>query len=132
MVPTPVAHGLMLCDYVLIEQGTNNASLIGLFSSFRCRQFPYTPLPFRVFATLTGGRGDGMASLVVTQLETGTDIYRMDGRLFFADPLAEVRAWYRLAAIELPAEGAYQFTLLVDGEWVADRVIHASLLEAAS
>src|SRR4051812_3743228 len=46
MVPAPVALGLTLCDYVIVEQSTNKASLIGTFSTFRGRVFPFPPLPF--------------------------------------------------------------------------------------
>ena len=45
MIPPPMTVGLTLCHYVMVEEGTKNVSLIGGFSKFRGRAFPFTPSP---------------------------------------------------------------------------------------
>jgi hypothetical protein len=37
MIPTPVALGLTLCDYVIVEEGTKKESLIGTFAASGCK-----------------------------------------------------------------------------------------------
>ena len=123
MVPTPVALGLALCDYVLVEEKTKKISLIGTFAGIRVDQFPATPPPFSVFAVLTDGSGDATIRLSVLQLETDEEVYAYQSQVHFPDPLAEVSFHLRLHHCVFPAAGAYQFTLLVDGEWVAQRRI---------
>lgn len=121
MVPLPVALGLTLCDAVIIEQGTNKASLIGTFSTFRAGQFPFTPLPFCVFAPLTDAQGDADVSLTIERLESNERIEEASQRVRFPGRFAEVRVLFRLATCTFPQSGTYLFTLLVDGEWVAHR-----------
>ena len=59
MIPTPRAQGLTLCDYVIREEGTAKATLVGTFTGIRTDGFPSTPRPFCVFASLTDGLGEG-------------------------------------------------------------------------
>jgi hypothetical protein len=123
MVPTPVALGLAVCDYVIVEEKTKKISLIGTFAGIKANEFPATPSPFSVFAVLTDGSGDATIKLSVLQLETDEEIYAYQSQVHFPDPLAEVSFHLRLHHCVFPAAGTYQFTLLVDGEWVAQRRI---------
>ena len=52
MVPCPVALALVLCEKVIVEEGTRSASLIGTFNHLDAGAFPFVPLPFCVVATL--------------------------------------------------------------------------------
>ncbi len=121
MIPCPVTLGLTLCDYVIIEERTKKASLIGSFTGLAASQFPVTAQPFSVFAVLTDGHGDGIMDLVLTRLDTGEEVLAFQSRLHFPELLAEVRFLIRLRQCSFPAPGTYQFTLLVDGEWVGQR-----------
>jgi hypothetical protein len=120
----PVALGLTLCDYVIVEEKTKKVPLIGTFTRISATEFPVIPQPFSVFAVLTDGLGDTGIELVVTRLDTGEDIYRYRGTLHFPDKLAELSFHVRLRQCSFPAAGTYQFTLVVDGEWVAQRRLH--------
>src|SRR5207302_8541885 len=125
MIARPVALGLTLCDYVIVEERTKKASLIGTFTQISATQFPVVAQPFSVFAVLTDGFGDAaVVELVVMRLDTGEDIYRYRSQLRFPDKLAEVSVLFRLRQCSFPAAGIYQFTLVVDGERVAQRRLH--------
>jgi hypothetical protein len=132
MVPTPVALGLALCDYVIVEERTKKVSLIGTFAGIRVNEFPATPSPFSVFAVLTDGQGHATIRLSVVQLETDEEVYAYQSQVHFADPLAEVSFHLRVHQCVFPAAGAYQFTLLVDGDWVAQRRIRVYSAEGAA
>jgi hypothetical protein len=132
MVPQPIALGLTLCDYVIVEEGTKKVSLIGGFSGIRAAEFPFVPLPFCVYAPLTGGQGEAAAELTVTSLETEDEIYSLQRTVRFPDRFTEVRVLYRLTAVQFPEAGIYMFTLLLDGDWIAHRRVRVYSTETTS
>jgi hypothetical protein len=119
MIPPPLTVGLTLCHYVMVEEGTKNVSLIGGFSKFRARKFPFTPSPFCVYTSLTGGHDTGELELAVTNLQTDEEVFALRRPLTFPDRLTKVSVLFRLNNCRFPAEGFYLMTLLMDGEWVA-------------
>lgn len=132
MVSRPIALGLTLCDYVIVEERTKKVSLIGTFTGIAMEQFPSVAPPFSVVATVTDGLGEAPVDLVVVNLNTGEENYVFRGRCQFPDKLAEVSIHVRMNQCSFPAPGMYQFTLLVDGEWVAQRRIRIRQKEEES
>jgi hypothetical protein len=121
-VPTPpVVISLTLCDYVIVEERTKKVSLIGTFTGLRVADFPATPPAFSVFAILTDAVGDVTINLSMTHLATNSEIPLHRARLRFPDKLAEMRYHVRLRDCTFPLPGLYQFTVLANREWVADR-----------
>ena len=131
MVPTPLSIGLTLCHSTIIEEGTKNLTLVGSFLGFRSANFPFTPAPFSVVSLLVGGHGEGEVDLAVTRLETDEEVFALHRRLSFRDRLTEVQVVFRLGNCELPEPGAYLMTLLMDGEWVAQRRFQVSYRESS-
>src|SRR5262249_30528874 len=127
MIKRPNAVGLLLCEHAVIEEKTRNVSLVNTFGRLRFREFPSPPRRFVAFALLTDGLGQGTLTLVHTRLETSEDLNRYEWPAKFVDPLHQVRAVMRLPTLSFPAEGRYQFSLLADGEWVAQCLVHVSL-----
>jgi hypothetical protein len=121
MTPRPVAVGLTLCDYLVIEEGTRKVSLVGYLVKLTAERFPFTPPPFYVFAALTDGLGDATIDLVVSRLDSLDELYARQLRVNFSSRLRERQVVFRISDCVFGAPGAYQFTLYVDGEWVAQR-----------
>ena len=69
--------------------------------------------------------------LAVTRLETDREVFALHRRLSFQDRLVEVKAVFRLGNCEFPEPGAYLMTLLMDGEWVAQRRFQVSYWESS-
>jgi hypothetical protein len=124
MTPSPVVVGLTLCDYVIVEERTKKVSLIGTFTGLSVPELPAQPLPFSVFAVLTDAEGDGTVELKVRSLDTDEEVYSFQNSLHFPDKLTEVLFSLRIRQILFPVSGYYEFTLLVDGEWVAGKRLH--------
>ncbi len=112
---------LTLCDYVIIEERTKKATVVGSFTGLAAERFPAIAQVFCAFAILTDGHGDVTMELAVTRLATGEEVFAHRGSVHFGDPLKEVRYVVRLHECEFPAPGVYQFTLLGNGAWVAPR-----------
>ena len=132
MVPTPLSIGLTLCNSLIIEEGTRNLTHVGTFSGFRAADFPFRPAPSYVISTLIGGHGEGELGLTVTHLETDDELFALHRRLSFPDRLMQVIAVFRLGNCEFPEPGAYLMTLLMDGEWVAQRRFRVSFRESST
>lgn len=132
MASPPVALGLTLCDYVIIEEKTKKASLVGCFSSLKAAQFPALAQPFSAWAVLVDGLGDVTMNLIVTRLDTEEEIQVLENRVHFPDRLTEVRYHVRFRQFIFPAPAIYQFTLLADKEWVAQYRIRVYAAEESS
>jgi hypothetical protein len=62
--------------------------------------------------------------LVVVRLDTGEEVYSRRHVVRFSDKLAEWRLHLRVRDCAFPVPGHYQFTLLADGEWLAQRRVY--------
>jgi hypothetical protein len=132
MVPLPQALALSLCDRVIIEQGTKNPSLIGIFLARKVEEFPSEPVAFSVFVPMMVGRGKGTIELVTIRLESDDQIYAQRGEITFPDRLAVVHVHFRVSTIRFPGPGNYEFLVLVDGDLIAQRRIAIYLREDQS
>jgi hypothetical protein len=121
MVPCPVVVGLTLCDYVIVEERTKKVSLVGSFTGIAVERFPAVVPAFSLFAVVTDGIGTGTVEVIANRLDTAEEVASYRGPLRFPDQLTEVSFHLRLRQFTVPSAGLYQFTLLIDGEWVAQR-----------
>ena len=124
MQSIPVATSLFLCDYLLVEHRKMKVSPIGVFSSMEAENYPLKAPPFSVFATLTDGLGRGKIRLVAARLDTMDVIYEKENVHDFVSPLTEVRYHLRVERLVFPSPIWYQFTLLVEGNWVGHCKLH--------
>jgi hypothetical protein len=123
MFPAPVAVGLTICEKVIVEEGTNNVSLISTFSQMRVTEFPARHRPFCVFATLLDGEGDATVSVEISHSETGETVYAVERPISFPSRLTQVHVLFRVNQCDFPSPGVYQVALHVDGDWVAHRLL---------
>ena len=121
MTPPPIALSLIVCEKAIVEERTRNLTLVSTFTKMLVDRFPSLPQQLVVYSVLTDGVGDATIDLVVTRLDTGEDVYLLRAQSHFPDRLTEVPVLYRVNGCSFPAPGKYQLTLLVDGEWVAQR-----------
>jgi hypothetical protein len=129
MVPPPIALGLVLCQGSIIEEKTRNVTLVNTFVRHDVEEFPSPPQRFTVFSVITDGQGDATIDLVVTRLATGEEIFAQRVPWNFPNRLTEVRLLYKITQCRFPAPGLYQVTILVDGDWIAQRRFQAALRE---
>lgn len=129
MFPPPVAVGLIICERAIVEEGTKNVSLISTFRRLRVQEFPATPRPFCVFATLLDGEGDATINLEITDTATGEDIYMQSRSISFPNRLTEVHVLFHVNNCEFSSPGVYQVALYVDGDWVAHRLLSVTSAE---
>jgi hypothetical protein len=123
MSQRPAVTGLMICEKAIIEERTHNVSLINCFTKYRVERVPSEDSRFVVFAILVDGLGDITLDLMVLRLETDEVIFQQAQEIQFVDRLQEVRFLFRVRGCAFPALGAYQVSLLADGEMLAQHRI---------
>ncbi len=131
MVPLPVVLGLSVCERVIVEEGTQNLTLVSCFTKMLVDQFPSQPCPLAAMAAFRDGLGNANIELVITHADSDEEVYSYRGTIQFPDRLTEVRAIVRINNCTFPTPGRYQFTLLIDGEGGAQRQIRVALREAS-
>jgi hypothetical protein len=121
----------MLCQQVIVEEGTKNVSFINIFRECRVKAFPAI-LPFSAVAVLRDAEGTGTIELMIVREETDEVVYDLRRPARFTNRLAGARATCRIEDCSFPAAGLYQATLLVDNEWIAHARFRLSLIGGES
>jgi hypothetical protein len=129
IIQRPGALGIMLCDQVLFEQGTQKPTLVGVFTGIGVTEFPSAPQRFDFFAALTDGLGQGDIDLVVDRLDPEERIAHHSLELSFPDPLHVINLRFRFRELSFPAAGSYVFALQVDGDEIAQRRVQVHQVE---
>jgi hypothetical protein len=123
MAQRPVAIGLMLCEQVIIEEGTHNVTPVNCFNLRRVKQFPSERISFYVFALLTDGSGTIPMDLVLQRLDNLDEVFRYSFTYRFDNPLKEVRFRVQIRNRSFPVMGSYQLSLLAEDEVVANKKV---------
>jgi hypothetical protein len=121
MTPKPIALGLTFCDYVIVEEKTHKMSLVGTFANIAASRFPAVTQPFSIVAVLTDGLGPATVEVIATRLDTDHRILSRRMEIHFPNRLTEVGVHFRLKGCYFPSAGWYEFVLLVDSDWIAQR-----------
>lgn len=116
--PPPTVLGVTLCEKVIVEEGTRTVTLVSCFTKLAVEAFPSPPQQSSVFATLTDGLGNGTIEVVATRLETDEVIRSRRIAIQFPERLTVVRLMAQMSGFSFPAPGRYQFSILMDGEWL--------------
>jgi hypothetical protein len=111
----PRAVAMIICDLVLHDERTRNASLIGLFNEIRGQRLPMLHDRLHVFISLTDGHGRLPFTL---QCKTPDDtvIWRNQGEIAFASPLDVQNVDIEIRGLVLPVDGIYTFEFDCGGE----------------
>src|SRR5262249_33170937 len=127
MAQTPVARGLLLCEKVIVEEGTHNHTLVSSFATLRFEAFPVRSLRFIAYTVLTDGDGDFHLRLTVVRLDDLREIHAQAFRARFPDRLRAYRVRLPVRDVVLPSPGLYLVSLDAEGETIAQTVFSAVL-----
>jgi hypothetical protein len=124
----PSVLAIVLCDRIIIEQGTGKKTLIGIFNNLNAASFP-TVQPVGFYASLTDLEGHYRFDIRVVRLAG-------DGEELMGGAEAEFTAHDRLAilemAVNLPpvpftAPGRYEFQLFADGVYIGRATLNVQM-----
>lgn len=123
MSQRPAAIGLLVCEHVIIEEGTQNVTPVNSFRRRIVEQFPSVPFSFVIFAILNDGVGEIRLDLAISRLDTGEEIYQRSMAARFGNQLQEWRCLFRVRDCSFPVPGVYAAMLFADKELIAQRRI---------
>lgn len=127
MAQVPVAEGVMLCECVVVAEGTRNLTIVNSFSERIVDNIPSEPISFVLVAMLTDGTDEVEIETVITWLEDHDEVYRGSRRLSFLDPLETMSFVVRINNFEFLVPGAYEIALISDNQTIASKrfeIIH--------
>jgi len=114
--PVPKANAMLICDYVITEQGSKKKSLIGIFENIGSPQFPFVHSALSVYIKLTDARGTYRFRLDLIHLKTD----RMTGRgeipheVTITDPLTSNELVFNLRGLRFEEDGDYEFRIFAN------------------
>src|SRR5205814_4512543 len=114
----PIAVGLKVCSYDILEEKTRNVTLVNCLRSLRFRRFPSPAIILVACAVLTEGMGETALTLEVTSLEDMETIDSFSRSVTFPNPLVEAWCFVRFS-LSFPEPGKYQFALTAQGDPIA-------------
>src|SRR5947209_18127572 len=91
MTPTPITLSMSFYDYIIIEEGTGKASLIGCFDTLAMPNIPSPPRAFFLSAELTGGQGPARVGVRIARPDTDETVKLTHGDVYFRGRLLVVR-----------------------------------------
>ena len=123
MAEIPMARGLFVCEQVIVDHHTRNASLINCFSGWPIDRFPSPPQRFSVYAALTNGSGNWMMKVSILRLKDLTTIYERLMPHHFPSPMELIRFHFRVKECIFPAPGDYVVQLYARNDFICDTVL---------
>ncbi len=115
----PLVRGLYLAERVDVDSASRNLTLVECFRTLSVAAIPTAPRPFAVVAYLANGSGRYPFAVRVTRLDTMDVIYSVGADLVFPNRLEEVRFVFRVERCVFPGAGAFEASLWVGGELLA-------------
>ena len=117
VVPPPKCKAILLCERTIIEAGTGNVSLIGLFDAFVVRKIPGVTGPFTVYLHLTDGIEGHEYGITVElhDLSNGTIIAKAAGpKVKWADRLSRLNLFIPVPPLRVQHTGTYDFVVFAN------------------
>jgi hypothetical protein len=122
--PAPIVKAILVCDYVICEQGTNKKSCIGIFHRIHAREFPCRHGQLAIYASITDAAGEYEFRLTLVDLADGGEIGKgTTPPLTIPDRLSTAELSFQLQNIVFPHPGKYDFVLYANGEPLARKEV---------
>jgi hypothetical protein len=114
--PLPKCKALLLCDQLIVEQGTEKLTLVGVFRELAFPEFPADTDPFVVFVQLVDGIGRYNITVEVLDLEDDAVFARAEvDNLTFPPRPSRINLKLVLKSVSIPHAGKYDLLVLADG-----------------
>jgi len=107
--PIPTVTAMLVCDQIVVEQGTGKKSLIGIFELIGTFMFPATVPRISVYVRLVDGFGRYPIKLRLVKLSDESLIQDVNAEINIVDAMHAWEVVINLVGITLPEAGRYEF-----------------------
>ena len=115
---------MLVCDQVIVDQGTQKKSLIGIFENVNAVQFP-TPLNCAVYARIADAEGHYKFRLRLVSLKDESLLGQVDFEGDVKTQAEPAELALHLAGLLLPEPGKYEIQLYANDVFLARTTIKA-------
>ncbi|MCB9799774.1 MAG: hypothetical protein H6757_03320 [Candidatus Omnitrophica bacterium] len=114
--PIPKTNAMLVCDYVITEQGTNKKSLIGVFENISAGKFPCTHPSLSVYIKLTEGNGVYRFRLELVELKSDRIIGKgeLPNDVTMRNPRIAHELVFNLRSLRFNQAGDYEFRIFAN------------------
>ena len=122
--PVPKANAMLICDYVITEQGTNKKSLIGIFEHIGAAQFPVIHNSMSVYVKLTDAQGDYQFRLDLADLKNERLIAQcnLPSKIHINHPLETRELVFNFMGLKFVEPGQYEFRMYANDHIFGQKV----------
>lgn len=112
-MPSPKANAMLICDYVITEQGTNKKSLIGIFEHINVNRFPCVHHSLSVYIKMTEGQGTYRFRLELVDLKDNKTVGggEIPRDIQINNPLMAHELVFNLKGLKFQHAGDYEFRI---------------------
>jgi hypothetical protein len=120
----PKTNAMLICDYVITEQGTNKKSLIGIFEHIGASQFPVVHHAMSIYVKLTEAQGDYQFRLELVDLKNDRIITQGDlpGKIHITHPLETRELVFNFMGLKFETPGQYEFRIYANDRIFGQKV----------
>lgn len=119
----------MVCDHIIVEQGTNKKSLIGVFNNIGSTSFPVIHPQMSIFVAMTNGRGRLPTTLRFVRESDQKEIFSAAGEVLFPSPNDVVELVFNIVQAPFEEPGLYTFEVYCDDELVLEKRFQVAQLK---
>ncbi len=116
IMPTPKTNAMLICDYVITEQGSNKKSLIGVFENINAGKFPCVHHGLCVYVKMTEGMGTYRFTLELVDLKNDKVIGKgaLPREVTIKSPLTAHELVFNLKGLKFAHAGEYEFRMFAN------------------
>ncbi|MDD5218413.1 MAG: hypothetical protein PHS88_09970 [Candidatus Omnitrophica bacterium] len=115
-MPIPKTNAMLICDYVITEQGSNKKSLIGVFENIAATTFPCIHPSLSVYIKMTEGQGNYRFRLELVDLKNNNVIGKGETPkdIQLTNPLTAHELVFNLKGLRFAHPGEYEFRIFAN------------------
>jgi len=126
--PIPSVVAMLICQRVIVEQGTGMKSLIGVFENLNSFAFP-APVSVAVYAKLLDAEGNYDFLIRLVNLRDETKIADVEAKSFALTSATSSELVLNIAGLVLPEPGKYEFQLYANDAYLHRATMNAILIQ---
>ena len=123
----PVLIAALVCDVAVKDPTTGKFSLIGIFDKIHVKQFPANR-PVSLYAKLTEAEGNYQFQAKYVYSNTGAVLAEAKGEFNAKEKLGTVELSIQYPPLPIPGEGRYDFQIWVNGQFLGQTFIDATVM----
>ena len=114
----PIGVAILVCDQILEDKSSGKRSLIGLFNTVHCAEFPASLEKLCVFVTVTQLNGTVPLILRCSNETCNDPLLAVPGSAHSGNPNDVLEIGFEFEKFSFPQPGIYNFELLWEGELI--------------